>query len=79
MIMFLLLCFVAGIVIAVPVWIVSQRFGARRGLHAARRFNPDDAVPYVIEPVALNGRLMSDLDALEPGHEDSRGEQGGAR
>ena len=71
MTVFLLLCFAAGIVIAVPVWIVSQRFGARRGLQAARRFNPDDAIPCVIEPVALKGRLMPDLEraADEPGRE----------
>ncbi|MGG1948694.1 hypothetical protein AB1286_28460 [Trinickia sp. NRRL B-1857] len=77
MIPFLLFCFAAGIVIAVPVWIVSQRFGARRGLQAARRFNPDDAVPCVIEPVALKGRLMPDLVGVDeaPASED----EGGAR
>ncbi|WP_116138559.1 hypothetical protein [Trinickia diaoshuihuensis] len=74
---FLLLCFAAGIVIAVPVWIVSQRFGARRGLQAARRFNPDDAVPCVIEPVALKGRLMPDLDDVDG--ESAHEEQGEAR
>lgn len=77
MIVFLLMCFAAGIVVAIPVWIISQRFGTRRGLHEARRFNPEDAVPYVIEPVALKGRLIPDLDAAE--NEDGHGEQGGAR
>jgi hypothetical protein len=65
MIAFLIVCFAAGIVIAVPVWIASQRFGARRGLQAVRRFNPDDAVPCALEPVALKGRLMPDLGDVE--------------
>ncbi|MGN6233186.1 MAG: hypothetical protein ACTHNZ_18740 [Trinickia sp.] len=77
MIPFVILCFAAGIVIAIPVWIVSQRFGASRGLQAARRFNPDDAVPCVIEPVALKGRLMPDLEGVAD--EGGRNEQGGAR
>jgi hypothetical protein len=77
MIVFLSICFAAGIAIAIPVWIVSQRFGTRRGLHEARRFNPEDAVPYRIEPVALKGRLMPDLDGAED--EVGHGEQGGAR
>ncbi|WP_206956398.1 hypothetical protein [Trinickia acidisoli] len=77
MISFLSMCFAVGIVLAIPVWIVSQRFGARRGMQAARRFNPDDAVPCVIEPVALKGRLMPDLESLE--HEAAHGESGGAR
>jgi hypothetical protein len=67
MIEFLLLCVIAGIVIAIPVWIISQRLGTRRGLHAARHFNPDDAVPCVIEPVALKGRLMPDLETAQSG------------
>lgn len=77
MIAFILLCFVAGIVLAIPVWIISQRFGARRGLHLARHFNPDDAVPCVIEPVALKGRLMPDLELFDT--ETGHGDHGGAR
>jgi hypothetical protein len=75
MIPFLLLCFAAGIAIAVPVWIVAQRFGGHRGLHAARRFDPDDAVPCAIEPVALKGRLMPDLEGGDetPAAEDEGG------
>jgi hypothetical protein len=75
MIPFLLLCFAAGIVIAVPVWIVFQRFGSRRGLLAARGFDPDDAVPCVIEPVALKGRLMPNLEGMDegPASEDEGG------
>lgn len=77
MIPFLILCFAGGIVIAIPLWIVSQRFGASRGLQAARRFDPDDAVPCMIEPVALKGRLMPDLEGV--GDDGGHGEQGGAR
>ena len=77
MIEFLILCLAIGIVIAIPVWIVSQRFGARRGLQAARGFNPDDAVTCLIEPVALKGRLMPDLD--DTGDDGLDGKQEGAR
>lgn len=68
MIAFLILCFVAGIVMAIPVWILSQRYGARRGLQVARRVDLDAVVPCVVEPVALKGRLMADLDGIEEGH-----------
>lgn len=77
MIAFILLCFGAGVALAVPVWIVSQRFGASRGLGAARHFNPDDAVPCVIEPVVLKGRLMPDLDMSDI--DVDQGGNGGAR
>lgn len=77
MIEFLLLCFIVGVVIAIPVWIISQRLGTRRGLHAARHFNPDDAVPCVIEAVALKGRLMPDLEAAQSEADD--GEEGAPR
>ncbi|CAB3667517.1 hypothetical protein [Trinickia soli] len=77
MIAFILLCFGAGIVLAVPVWIVSQRFGTRRGLHAARHFNPDDAVPCLIEPVVLKGRLTPDLEISDL--DIDQGGNGGAR
>ncbi|MFM0720595.1 hypothetical protein PQQ73_30215, partial [Paraburkholderia strydomiana] len=53
---FLLTCFAAGVVIAVPVWIVWQRGGARRGLAAMRGFDPHDAVRCDIEPVAGGAR-----------------------
>ena len=62
MIAFLVTCFAAGIVIAIPVWILSQRYGGRRKLQAVRGFDPDEAVPCTIEPVALKGRLVPDLD-----------------
>jgi hypothetical protein len=56
---YLLICFVAGIVLAIPVWIVRQHAGSRRGLRLARGLDPRDAVPCHIEPVALNARLLS--------------------
>jgi hypothetical protein len=59
---FLLACFVTGLIIAIPVWIVWQRVGERRGLEAVRRFDPQDAVPCEIEPVALHARLLPDVD-----------------
>ncbi|SIT43140.1 conserved hypothetical protein [Paraburkholderia ribeironis] len=57
---FLLTCFAAGLILAVPVWIVWQRADARRGLAAMRGFDPRDAVPCGIEPVALRARLLPD-------------------
>lgn len=69
---FLAACFMAGIIIAIPVWIISQRFGSRRGVAAARRFDPRDAVPCVIEPVALKGRLMPDLQAARQDDGDAQ-------
>jgi hypothetical protein len=56
---FLLICFAAGVVLAIPVWIVRQHTGSRRGLRLARGFDPRDAVSCNIEPVALNARLLS--------------------
>jgi hypothetical protein len=57
---FLLTCFAAGLILAVPVWIVWQRAGARSGLAAMRGFDPRDAVRCDIEPVALRARLLPD-------------------
>ncbi|APA85224.1 hypothetical protein BJG93_07365 [Paraburkholderia sprentiae WSM5005] len=70
MIELVLMCFVAGMVVGLPVWIVWQRVGARRGLAAMRGFNPRDAVPCGIEPVALRARLLPALDDAQ--HEVSR-------
>jgi hypothetical protein len=73
MIEWVLMCFVAGVLIAVPVWIVWQRAGARRGLAGLRGFDPRDAVPCEIEPVALHARLVpvardarDEVDGLDP-------------
>ncbi|MEA3083086.1 MAG: hypothetical protein QOC89_783 [Paraburkholderia sp.] len=63
---FLLICFAAGLILAIPVWIVWQRAGSRRGLAAIRHFDPRDAVPCDIEPVALRARLLPDA-ARAPG------------
>lgn len=57
---FLLTCFAAGLIFSVPVWVVWQRGGSRRGLAAMRRFDPRDAVPCEMEPVALRARLLPD-------------------
>ncbi|MBB5399158.1 hypothetical protein AB3X96_17375 [Paraburkholderia sp. BR13439] len=65
MIELVLMCFVAGMVVALPVWIVWQRVGARRALAAMRGFDPRDAVPCEIEPVALRARLLPALDTTQ--------------
>ncbi|MFM0205410.1 hypothetical protein PQR53_36940 [Paraburkholderia fungorum] len=64
---FLLICFAAGLILAIPVWIVWQRAGSRRGLAAIRHFDPRDAVPCDIEPVALRARLLPDADRASGG------------
>jgi hypothetical protein len=58
MIELVLVCFVAGVLVALPLWIVWQRVGGRRALAAMRGFDPRDAVPCGIEPVALRTRLV---------------------
>lgn len=62
---FVLIWFAVGIVLAIPVWIALQHAGTRRGLQAARHFDPRDAVPCLIEPVALNGRLLPQAYATD--------------
>ncbi|CAB3788696.1 hypothetical protein LMG28614_02743 [Paraburkholderia ultramafica] len=62
---FLLTCFAAGLILAVPVWIVWQRGSARRGLAAMRGFDPRDAVHCDIEPVALRARLLPDSQSVD--------------
>ncbi|RKP45235.1 hypothetical protein [Trinickia fusca] len=62
---FLLLCFAAGVVGAVPAWIGLQRVRARQGWVDAKRFDPRDAVVVEIEPVVLNGRLLPEADHVE--------------
>jgi hypothetical protein len=64
----LLISFAAGVVLAIPVWIVRQHTRAAPGLHLTRGFNPRDAVPCEIEPVALSGRLLP-----RPEHNDEVG------
>lgn len=62
MTLFLLVCFAAGLVLAIPVWIVWQHARARQGFDVALRFDPRDAVPCTIEPVALRARLLAGID-----------------
>lgn len=60
-----LISFAFGAVLAIPVWIVRQH-GAGRGLRLGRQFEPRDVVPCMLEPVALNGRLLAqDASAAE--------------
>jgi hypothetical protein len=49
-------------VLAIPVWIVWQHARARQGFDVALRFDPRDAVPCTIEPVALRARLLAGID-----------------
>lgn len=56
MIALLLVSFAAGVMLAIPVWIVSQR--SRPGVRLARRFDPRDVVPCELDPVVLDGRLL---------------------
>lgn len=62
---FLLTCFAAGLLIAVPVWIVWQRVGSQRALAAMRGFDPRDAVRCDIEPVALRARLLPETTRVD--------------
>ncbi|MFL9902691.1 hypothetical protein PQR75_07225 [Paraburkholderia fungorum] len=64
---FLLICFAAGLILAIPVWVVWQRAGSRRGLAAIRHFDPRDAVPCDIEPVALRARLLPEAERAPGG------------
>ncbi|CAI8694599.1 hypothetical protein BTK96_005232 [Burkholderia pyrrocinia] len=62
----LVIGFIVGIVIAVPVWIVAQHLGIGRSFQAPRGIDRRDAVPCELVPVALRGRLLPDA---EPGAE----------
>ncbi|KVN29180.1 hypothetical protein WJ63_11050 [Burkholderia pyrrocinia] len=65
--------FVVGIAIAVPVWLVAQHLGLGRGFRAPRRIDRHDAVPCEIVPVALRGRLLPDAaDAAATSREEAR-------
>jgi hypothetical protein len=59
---FFLISFAAGAVLAIPVWIVRQHVGARGALRVARDFDPRNATPCDLEPVALHGRLLPPPD-----------------
>jgi hypothetical protein len=62
---FLLTYFAIGLILAVPVWIVWQLAGSRRGLAAMRGFDPSDAVRCDLEPVALRARLLPDTQPID--------------
>ncbi|MBY8609985.1 hypothetical protein [Burkholderia arboris] len=58
MIAVLVIGFIVGIVIAVPVWIIAQHLGIGRGFHAPRGIDRHGAIPCELVPVALRGRLL---------------------
>ncbi|AWG30611.1 hypothetical protein [Burkholderia cenocepacia] len=68
----LVIGFIVGIVIAVPVWIVAQHLGIGRGFHAPRGIDRRDAVPCELVPVALRGRLLPGVGADEAADADTR-------
>ncbi|WP_175682758.1 hypothetical protein [Burkholderia cenocepacia] len=66
----LVIGFLVGIVIAVPVWIVAQHLGIGRGFHAPRGIDRRDAVPCELVPVALRGRLLPGVGGAEAADAD---------
>jgi len=70
MILFIVIGFMVGIVIAVPLWFIAQHLGVGRGFHPPRRIDRHGAVPCEIVPVVLRGRLVP--GAREPGHEEAQ-------
>ncbi|AOJ06561.1 hypothetical protein WS62_19020 [Burkholderia sp. ABCPW 14] len=50
--------FVVGVVIAVPIRLVTSRAGAGKGLSLPRDFDRRDAVRCTLDPVALHARLL---------------------
>ncbi|KVE04833.1 MULTISPECIES: hypothetical protein [Burkholderia] len=71
----LVIGFIVGIVIAVPVWIVAQHLGIGRGFHAPRGIDRRDAVPCELVPVALRGRLLPGAGGDEGDEGDQRGKR----
>ncbi|AOR66987.1 hypothetical protein BBJ41_05170 [Burkholderia stabilis] len=68
----LVIGFIVGIAIAVPVWIVAQHLGIGRGFHAPRGIDRRDAVPCELVPVALRGRLLPGVELTGRDDRDSR-------
>ena len=68
----LVIGFIVGIAIAVPVWIVAQHLGIGRGFHAPRGIDRRDAVPCELVPVALRGRLLPGAGGEEGDKRDNR-------
>jgi hypothetical protein len=56
-----LICFVAGVVVAIPLWLIRQRSGALSGLQAASGLATRGAAPGALEPVVLHGRMLPEL------------------
>ncbi len=65
MIEWLVVSFLFGIVLAVPLWWVLGRSGARGRLREARSVALRDAVPCMLEPVVLHGHLLRGADAID--------------
>jgi len=63
MIEWLAFSFLFGIVLAVPLWWVLGRTGARGRLREARSVALRDAVPCTLEPVVLHGHLLRGAEA----------------
>ncbi|KVF62100.1 hypothetical protein WJ15_16240 [Burkholderia cepacia] len=70
----LVIGFIVGITIAVPVWIVAQHLGIGRGFQAPRGIDRRDAVPCELVPVALRGRLLPDAGRERGEHDERHGE-----
>ncbi|AOI82190.1 hypothetical protein WK90_10385 [Burkholderia cepacia] len=70
----LVIGFIVGIAIAVPVWIVAQHLGIGRGFQAPRGIDRRDAVPCELVPVALRGRLLPDAGRERGEHDERHGE-----
>ncbi|KDB07278.1 hypothetical protein LIG30_3524 [Burkholderia sp. lig30] len=70
MILFIVIGFMVGVVIAVPLWFIAQHLGVGRGFHPPRRIDRHDAVPCEIVAVALRGRLVPGV--REPGREEAQ-------
>ncbi|MET1535281.1 hypothetical protein DF147_25225 [Burkholderia cenocepacia] len=71
----LVIGFIVGVAIAVPVWIVAQHLGIGRGFHAPRGIDRRDAVPCELVPVALRGRLLPDVGGEEADERHERHER----
>ncbi|MBU9219416.1 hypothetical protein [Burkholderia multivorans] len=63
----LVIGFLVGIAIAVPVWIVAQHLGVGRGFQAPGGLGRRDAVPCTLVPVALRGRLLPEAARADEG------------
>ncbi|MBR8361432.1 hypothetical protein KDW10_29310 [Burkholderia vietnamiensis] len=58
----LVIGFVVGIAIAIPVWIVAQHLGVGRRFQAPGGLARRDAFACELVPVALRGRLLPEFE-----------------